>query len=138
MCCDENHLTFLTLDHINDDGYKEKTKGNRRILSKTFYKLLVKRGLENLRKDLQILCCNCQMGKKNNSGFCPHHPEIDLRIVKNLDDSSSGLEGSKIGNSLVSGSSCAKDSLEIEENAAQVPIEMPVSTYTVKAAMTVQ
>lgn len=62
-CCGESELMFLTIDHINNDGYKDEDK------YKSFYYILRK---SPIRKDLQILCFNCNCGKSLNNGICPH------------------------------------------------------------------
>ena len=82
VCCGESLFDLLTLDHVYDDGYKERSpKNNRRTsVGSSNYRNLFNRGKENLRRDLQILCGSCQLGKKINYGFCPHHPTVDLRI----------------------------------------------------------
>lgn len=84
VCCRENGLDFLTLDHVNDDGYKEiKIVNNfrRRPGGWTEYMRILALGYENRPKDRQTLCFNCQWGKRLNNGFCPHHPRKDLRIA---------------------------------------------------------
>ena len=70
-CCGETSLKFLTIDHINNDGYKEKggNKGNRGGYS--FYKRI----RDNHRDDLQVLCYNCNCGRHRNGGVCPHMQE---------------------------------------------------------------
>lgn len=69
-CCGENNLVFLTIDHINQDGAKERKElygSNTGASHRWFLKL--KR--EKLREDLRVLCYNC-----NNASFhlgcCPH------------------------------------------------------------------
>lgn len=74
-CCGEQQLLFLTIDHTNNDGYAErKEQGNN---SKSFY-LKLKR--EPIRNDLQVLCWNCNFGKVQNNGQCPH--QVLNRILK--------------------------------------------------------
>ena len=65
-CCGESELSFLTIDHINNDGKQE-----RQIMgeSYTFYRNLIKRGFPN---NVQVLCRNCNWGKYVNRGICPH------------------------------------------------------------------
>lgn len=71
-CCGETELSFLSLDHIFDNGRHEKR-------GFAFY-LELKRTNYPRKNELQVLCMNCQLGKRINGGFCPHHPETDLRI----------------------------------------------------------
>lgn len=62
-CCGESEYRFLTIDHINNDGYKE---GHKR--SHIFSQL--KRN--NYPKGYQVLCYNCNCGRAHNNGVCPH------------------------------------------------------------------
>lgn len=70
-CCGETEPTFLTIDHINNDGNVQrmqiKTGGTN------FYRTVAKRIEANdAPTDLQILCRNCNWGKHVNHGVCPH------------------------------------------------------------------
>jgi hypothetical protein len=90
-CCGEcSNLMFLTIDHVNDDGKREyngipcakrigNTKGGG--AGAALYSRIHAKGFDARPKDLQVLCWNCQWGKQLGKGFCPHHPDIDLRIV---------------------------------------------------------
>ena len=60
-CCGEKEILFLTIDHINNDGKKDRDG--------YFYNRLRK---GDIRKDLQVLCFNCNLGKSVNGGVCPH------------------------------------------------------------------
>jgi hypothetical protein len=82
VCCGELCLDFLTLDHIKDDGGKQRKAGGSKGLH--LHRAIKKLGRENRPNDLQILCMNCQLGKRIGLGFCAHHPEIDLRIPKEV------------------------------------------------------
>lgn len=68
-CCGETHIEFLSIDHINNDGYAHRKLlgfcGNR------IYTWLIK---NNFPDGFQILCMNCQFGKRLN-GVCPHKLE---------------------------------------------------------------
>jgi hypothetical protein len=91
VCCGIAILDFLTLDHIFDDGGREELSTSRTITQSgrplprricagnIFYSKIKKLGYEKRPKDLQILCWNCQWGKRLNNGFCPHHNDVDLR-----------------------------------------------------------
>jgi hypothetical protein len=72
-CCGETELQFLTLDHIDNDGarFRRKTFGRSTAAGYTTYSWLLKNGFpQNL--NLQVLCANCQHGKRMNNGICPH------------------------------------------------------------------
>jgi len=62
-CCGETILQFLSLDHINDDGYKEAHKGRK------LYEKLKKLGWP---PGLRVACHNCNLGRHINGGVCPH------------------------------------------------------------------
>ena len=57
-------LEALTLDHINNDGAKDRevVSGNRRSGGQRFYEWLVRNEYPN--KSLQVLCWNCQWIKR--------------------------------------------------------------------------
>jgi hypothetical protein len=66
-CCKENNFKFLTLDHVNNDGnlHRKKVTGLR---------LLKDLKAQGWPKDrFQILCMNCNFGKAQNKGVCPHY-----------------------------------------------------------------
>lgn len=66
-CCGEANLKFLTLDHKNADGKKDR--GSKNANNKPAYKRALR---ENFPDDLQVLCWNCNTGRHNNGGVCPH------------------------------------------------------------------
>ena len=67
-CCGETEPTFLSIDHINNDGSKHKRE-HRLHTGEQMYRWLVRNGYP---AGFQILCMNCQWGKRNNNGVCPH------------------------------------------------------------------
>lgn len=67
ICCGEKEIKFLALDHINNDGKKDRKEfgwGN------AFYFYLRKHNYPDKHK-YQILCHNCNMAKQFY-GSCPH------------------------------------------------------------------
>lgn len=71
-CCGESNKLFLTIDHINNDGAKQREKhGN----GGRFY-LWIKKN--DYPKDLQILCFNCNCGRQLNDGICPHYQQKNI------------------------------------------------------------
>jgi hypothetical protein len=67
-CCGEADRTFLTLDHINNDGAKQRRELGRGL---GFRGWLVKQGFPS---GFQILCWNCNCAKWR-VGICPHEAE---------------------------------------------------------------
>ena len=72
VCCGETEPLFLSIDHVNNDGaqwrrehFGSRTKGSGTHL----YRWLIK---NNFPKGFQVLCMNCQVGKRDNKGICPH------------------------------------------------------------------
>jgi hypothetical protein len=84
-CCGESNPMFLTMDHINNDGYiwrrniyKERGYNNKRGtrgVSTTVHLIWIRKN--NYPKDLQLLCFNCNCGKNRNKGVCPHYGIIE-------------------------------------------------------------
>ena len=71
-CCGEAETGFLTIDHVNNDGYKERTPrakgrsgdGGRKAIT------AIRAGE---RKRYQVLCYNCNCGRDKAPGkVCPH------------------------------------------------------------------
>jgi len=67
-CCGETEPKFLSIDHINNDGAKHKREFRIRT-GEQMYRWLVR---NKFPQGFQILCMNCQWGKRNNCGICPH------------------------------------------------------------------
>ena len=70
-CCGETQPLFLSLDHINNDGgeFRKNELGRRTMAGYHTYVWLRKNGYP---PDIQVLCMNCQHGKRMNNGVCPH------------------------------------------------------------------
>lgn len=66
VCCGEDDLDFLTIDHKNNDGAQHRKEvGGGRIhgwLRKHNYP----------KEGFQVLCFNCNMGRAFHGGVCPH------------------------------------------------------------------
>lgn len=64
-CCGETEEAFLTIDHVNGNGSLERKQ----------YRTTVQMGVSIIRRgfpsDYQILCFNCNNGKRR-TGVCPH------------------------------------------------------------------
>jgi hypothetical protein len=69
--CNETNHSFLTLDHVKNDGYMRRNGGR----NETEYR----KAIENYSPEIyQVLCYKCNCGKGRNHGICPH-----IEIVKN-------------------------------------------------------
>ena len=70
-CCGEKEPGFLTIDHINNDGWKERKPNGRNFTSSEM--ICRKLVFGPKRDDIQILCYNCNCAKQR-LGYCPHRP----------------------------------------------------------------
>jgi len=70
-CCGETEKLFLSLDHIANDGaeFRRNNLGDRRRAGYATYAWLYRNGFP---EGIQVLCMNCQHGKRMNKGICPH------------------------------------------------------------------
>lgn len=78
-CCGETGPKFLTLDHVNNDGFKDR---HRRMVD--VYREIIK---NHFPPTFQIMCFNCNCGRAMNGGVCPH-----LGIVINRPATANGFE----------------------------------------------
>ena len=67
-CCGELERSFLTIDHMQNNGSQLRREGVHGH-STQFYRWLKK---SNYPIDFQVLCMNCQFGKRMNNNICPH------------------------------------------------------------------
>lgn len=82
-CCGEKNIYFLTLDHVNNDGFvhRKKYRGNMFDWAR----------INNYPTSLQILCFNCNSARQWYGGIekiCPHKFPKDFiaaRIDKLVD-----------------------------------------------------
>lgn len=70
VCCGENTLEFLTIDHIDGNGAEERHNLNMGG-GHQFYHWLKKQGYP--KGNYQVLCFNCNFAK-HAYGKCPHQP----------------------------------------------------------------
>lgn len=68
-CCDETGKSFLTIDHVNNDGYKAKNSAGKRLSGMHLYIVIKKEGFPD---KYQVLCMNCNWSKRMNNGVCEH------------------------------------------------------------------
>ncbi|QGH72700.1 MAG: IceA protein [Podoviridae sp. ctQNx1] len=68
VCCGEEGIEFLTLDHINNDGNEHRKEVSK--IAFGIYGWLERHGYP--KEGLQLLCWNCNMAKRANGGVCPH------------------------------------------------------------------
>ncbi len=71
-CCGEKEFSFLSLDHIADgEGSPQRKEmfGSRYVAGHHMYR---KVRLQGYPEGYQVLCMNCQVGRRDNGGVCPH------------------------------------------------------------------
>lgn len=68
-CCGESVVPFLSIDHVNNNSSTDRWPNGSRITGVHLYRRLVTRGFP---EGYQILCMNCNFGKRMNWGVCPH------------------------------------------------------------------
>jgi len=71
-CCGQEEFSFLSLDHIEaGTGNIERMEifGMKYQGGHHFYRNLRLRGYPS---GYQVLCMNCQVGRRDNGGICPH------------------------------------------------------------------
>lgn len=80
VCCGEETLEFLTIDHINNDGAEDRRQNGRKSGGK-LYRWLIKNNFP--KEDYQLLCYNCNCSK-GFFGYCPHNkPDIVVPLTRN-------------------------------------------------------
>lgn len=74
-CCGERNIKFLTMDHINDDGFTHRGRvGGPHAIARD----LIKRGFP---PEIVIRCYNCNLGRQRNGGICPHKEEQHMAVA---------------------------------------------------------
>ena len=68
-CCPETEPLFMSLDHIHNDGAAERKRLGHGGSGIAFYRSLQRLGYP---PGYQVLCMNCNFGKRMNGGVCPH------------------------------------------------------------------
>ena len=74
-CCGEAEYSFLSFDHIHGGGRKD-VRADGRGNSANYGWMNRKLQQPDVRTHLQVLCHNCNMGRAQNDGHCPHVMEI--------------------------------------------------------------
>jgi hypothetical protein len=96
-CCGETEPLFLSIDHVNNDGAEHRRKlgikGGTEI-----YRWLIKNDFPD---GFQVLCYNCQQGKRLNNGVCPHQVRCNDYPVKGVGPSGSKRSASQEDDDIV-------------------------------------
>jgi hypothetical protein len=78
-CCGEDILEFLTIDHVKNNGSIHRKEAGYRGIGESFYLDLKRSGYP---PDFQVLCINCNFGKRRNGGICPHKSSLSTDIIE--------------------------------------------------------
>jgi hypothetical protein len=73
VCCGESNIKFLTLDHKNGMGRKQKRKDGLRNQNE-FYRWIIENNFPDI---LQVLCWNCNCSRHYFNGLCPHREKYE-------------------------------------------------------------
>jgi len=69
VCCGEQNILFLTIDHEQGGGRKHRKEISKNGGSSPFYKWLKD---NNFPEGFSTMCFNCNCGRNYNKGICPH------------------------------------------------------------------
>lgn len=67
VCCGEDELPFLSIEHVNGDGAEHRKANHNDGLA--ILRDIRRRGFP---PEFEILCHNCNHGRWLNGGTCPH------------------------------------------------------------------
>ena len=68
QCCGTDILAFLSIDHVNGGGSKERRESKLHGGSVFYFKLIQ----QGFPPGYRVLCHNCNFGRYINNGQCPH------------------------------------------------------------------
>lgn len=82
-CCGETEESFLTLDHVNNDGAEHRRAltgktGKVQGVSSGTYAWARRNGFP---PGFQVLCMNCNFSKSRNGGVCVHQAKSTLKTA---------------------------------------------------------
>ena len=80
-CCGQNgHISFLALDHVENNGAEERRRLNMESGGYRFYCWLKR---NNWPLGYQVLCHTCNVAKQINGGVCPHKFQLADSVTSN-------------------------------------------------------
>lgn len=90
-CCGETEKLFLTIDHMLNNASELRRNGVHKLGGAPFYRWLKKSGYP---KEYQVLCMNCNFGKRLANGVCPHKVRCNDHSVREVGPSGPKLVAS--------------------------------------------
>lgn len=97
-CCGETEEKFLSIDHVNNDGYVFRN-GRSHWPGTQMYQYIVSR---NFPEEFQLLCMNCNFGKSRNNGVCPHQSRLNDYPEREYAQASGSAPGPEMDHDIVS------------------------------------
>lgn len=87
-CCGETERAFLTIDHVDNDGatWRREVLGSRLATGWRTYRWLM---AHQYPAGYQVLCMNCNFGKRMNHGVCPHQTRCNDYPLEGVEPSGS-------------------------------------------------
>jgi hypothetical protein len=74
-CCGEVDPRFLTLDHVNGNGRAHRKSLGKNGVNPSSYAVFYDIKKQGFPPGFQVLCFNCNCGRQQNGGVCPHKEE---------------------------------------------------------------
>ena len=91
-CCGINNYNYLSIDHVNGGGIKDRDKYNK--WSK-YLKSILEFSKEEVDEKYQLLCYNCNC-TKGFYGKCPHNFDLTKKLsLFNMDDDENEIDRQK-------------------------------------------
>jgi len=75
-CCGETEFNFLSIDHIHGGGNQHR----KQIKVQSGYKFYYWLKKNNFPDGYQVLCMNCNWGKRMNNRICPHQTKKEMLV----------------------------------------------------------
>lgn len=82
VCCGEDELVFLTLDHINGREAGDRGWNRNKKVGRVLWAWCKKQGYP---EGYQTSCWNCNSGRQINKGICPHKINPEKKIPITMD-----------------------------------------------------
>lgn len=77
VCCGEQEPKFLSIDHVANDGAEHRKTMFTNHYYGSIYAWLRR---NDYPAGFQVLCMNCNFGKRMNGGICPHQQKDEHPI----------------------------------------------------------
>ncbi len=106
-CCGETEKAFLSIDHVNNDGNQWRKEHGGLKAGAYHYRWIMKNGFP---EGLQVLCMNCNFGKRMNGGTCPHKQGVTTKLPVREVGSSEPKRRTSLGDDDIVWSDCESSS----------------------------